>query len=221
MTMIIQKNILILCITSLSLILNCCSQTSKNTGNTLKSVVKAEGTNQENCNWCGTSEAPKNISWRTVIPRKGEPGEKLIISGTIYMNDGKTPAKDIIVYVYHTSIKGVYPKKGNEKGNGKYHGYLRGWMKTNSNGKYEFETIRPAPYHSHGGEPAHIHYSIQGPDYPEYWLTAVWFSDDARITDEYKKSVKRNGGFSNIITLTKDDNNVLRGVRNIILQKFE
>ncbi len=219
--MIIQKNILILCITSLCLILNCCSQTAKNSGKNLKSVFKPVETNQENCNWCGTSEAPKNTSWRTVIPPKGELGEKLIISGTIYMTDGKTPAKDIIVYVYHTSIKGVYPKKGNEKWNGKYHGYLRGWMKTNSNGEYEFETIRPAPYHSHGGEPAHIHYTIQGPDYPEYWLSAIWFSDDPRITDEYKKSVKRNGGFSNIITLSKDDNNVLRGVRNIILEKFE
>ena len=33
--------------------------------------------------WSGTSEAPKNISWRTVIPSKEESGEKLIVSGTI------------------------------------------------------------------------------------------------------------------------------------------
>ena len=219
--MIIQKIRLILCIVGLCLNLNSCSQTTKKTYNTIKSESSIESTNQENCNWCGTSEAPENISWKTVIPPKGELGEKLIISGTIYLPDGKTPAKDIIVYVHHTNSEGIYPKRGNEKGNGQYHGYLRGWMKTDSNGKYEFETIRPAPYHSHGGEPAHIHYNIQGSDYPEYWLTAIWFSDDPRVTDEYKKSVKRTGGFSNIITLVKDDNNVLRGERNIILEKFE
>jgi len=217
--MIIQKNILTLCITSLFFTLSSCSQTVKKSDNTLKSIATVESINQESCNWCGTSEAPKNVSWKTVIPPEGEHGEKLIISGTIYLPDGKTPAKDIVVYVYHTNIKGVYPKRGDEKGNGKYHGYLRGWMKTESNGKYEFETIRPAPYHSHGGEPAHIHYTIQGSDYPEYWLTGIWFSDDPRVTDEYKKSVKRSGGFSNIITLTKNDNNILRGERNIILEK--
>ena len=94
-------------------------------------------------------------------------------------------------------------------------------MKTNSNGKYEFETIRPAPYHSHSGEPAHIHYNIQGPENPEYWLTALWFSDDPRVTDEYLMSVKRSGGFSNVITLKKDENNVLRGERNIMLERYE
>ena len=219
--MIIQKNRLILCIISLCFTLNSCSQATKKTDNTLKSESTIEITNKENCNWCGTSEAPENVSWKTVIPPKGELGKKLIISGTIYLPDGKTPAKDIIVYVHHTNNEGIYPKKGNEKGNGQYHGYLRGWMKTDSNGKYEFETIRPSPYHSHTGEPAHIHYNIQGTDYPEYWLTAIWFSDDPRVTDEYKKSVKRSGGYSNIIPLTKDGNNVLRGKRNIILEKFE
>ncbi len=219
--MIIQKNTLTLCIISLCFTLNSCSQTAKKSDNTIKSESTIESINQENCNWCGTSEAPENVSWKTVIPPEGELGEKLIISGTVYLPDGKTPAKDIIVYVHHTNNEGVYPKIGDEKGNGQYHGYLRGWMKTDLNGKYEFETIRPAPYHTHDGEPAHIHYNIQGPDYPEYWLTGIWFSDDPRVTDEYKKSVKRSGGFSNIITLTEDDNNVLRGERNIILEKFE
>ncbi|NND80556.1 MAG: hypothetical protein HKN53_11700 [Maribacter sp.] len=40
------------------------------------------------------------------------------------------------------------------------------------------------------GEAAHIHYNVQGADYPEYWLIALWFSDDPRVNDAYKKSVK-------------------------------
>ncbi|MBN4084780.1 hypothetical protein JYT89_00395 [Flavobacteriaceae bacterium AH-315-B10] len=219
--MIIHKNILTLLLTSIFFALNTYSPTSKKSDNILELVSTIDGTNQEKCNWCGTSEAPENVSWKTVIPPKGELGEKLIISGTVYLPDGKTHAKDIIVYVHHTNIKGIYPKKGDEKGNGKYQGYLRGWMKTDSNGKYEFETIRPAPYHSHEGEPAHIHYNIQGPEYPEYWLTALWFADDPRVTKEYLNSVERSGGFSNVISLTKDKNNILRGTRNIILETFK
>ncbi|EZH74156.1 hypothetical protein ATO12_14890 [Aquimarina atlantica] len=215
-----MKDTVAIYIVGIFLTLNACSQSVKKYNTNLKTKITSENTNQKDCNWCGTFEVPKDVSWRTIIPPKEEPGDKLIISGMVYFPDGKTRAKDIIVYVHHTNNKGVYPKRGNEKGNGKYHGYLRGWMKTDSNGRYEFETIRPAPYHSHDGEPAHIHYSIEGPGYPEYWLTGLWFSDDPRVT-EYKKKIERSGGFSNIVTLTKDENNVLRGRRNIILQKFK
>lgn len=216
-----MRRILHLCLVSLCITFTSCSQTAKQPDSPIESNSNEEFPAQEDCNWCGTSEAPENVSWRTVIPPDYEPGEKLIISGTIFLPDGQTPAMDIIVYVYHTNSEGVYPKRGDEKGNGKYHGYLRAWMKTDSNGRYEFETIRPAAYHSHEGEPAHIHYTLQGPGFPEYWLTTIWFADDPRVTDEYKQSVKRSGGFSNIISLTKDGNNVLRGERNIILERFD
>jgi protocatechuate 3,4-dioxygenase beta subunit len=194
---------------------NACSQSAKRQ----KSDLEISVPDQNNSSWSGAFEAPINVSWRTIIPPKSEPGEKLIISGTVYFPDGKTPAKDVIVYVYHTNNEGIYPKKGNEQGHGKYHGYLRGWMKTDASGKYEFETIRPAPYETHDGEPAHIHYTLKHPDYPEYWLTGLWFSDDPRVSS-YLDKIERDGGLSNITTLTKDKNNILRGTRNIILQKF-
>jgi len=214
--MISMKNTATLCIVAFFLSLNACSQSTKKQNPDLKTSV----TNKEKPSWSGTFEVPENASWRTIIPPNGELGEKLIISGTVYLPDGRTPAKDVIIYVHHTNSKGIYPKKGTEKGNGKYHGYLRGWMKTNANGKYEFETIRPAPYQSHDGEPAHIHYNIEAPNYPEYWLTGLWFSDDPRVT-AYKDKTERDGGFTNITTLSIDENNVLRGTRNIILEKFE
>ena len=216
-----MKRTLQLCLLSLFFTTTGCSQSNNKTDFVSVQTSFRHSTNKENCNWCGASEASENSTWHTFIAPRGEPGEKLIISGTVYLSDGKTPAKDIIIYVYHTNKEGIYPKKGNEKGNGKYHGYLRGWMRTDKNGKYKFETIRPAPYHSHGGEPALIHYTVQGPDYPEYWLTGIWFADDPRVTDKYINNVKRSGGFSNVLVLRKDENNVLRGVRNIILEKFE
>ena len=210
-----------LCLIGLYIAFTAGLQPQKKTDKVSNQIAALKGANQEGCNWCGTSEAPENIDWKTIIPPKGEPGEKLIISGTVYLPDGKTPAKDIIIYVHHTNIDGIYPKNGDESGNGEYHGYLRGWMKTGSNGKYEFETIRPAPYHSHRGEPAHIHYNISGDNYPEYWLNALWFADDPRVTDESLRSVKRSGGFSHVTALKKDETHILRGVRNIVLTKYE
>jgi protocatechuate 3,4-dioxygenase beta subunit len=203
-----KKRTLLVFILSVFFILNACSQS------------KTETAAQQHPRWAGAFEAPKTTSWRTLIAPKTEPGERLIISGTVYLPDGKTPAKDVIVYVYHTNHQGFYPKKGTEKGHGKYHGYLRGWMKTDANGRYEFETIRPAPYETHEGEPAHIHYTIEAANYPEYWLTGLWFSDDPRVKN-YRDKIERDGGFSNITTVTKDSNNILRGTRNILLQKFE
>lgn len=216
-----RKSILCLWLLSLASVVFSCRHEKTKQVNTAVAATHQISAEQDECNWCGTSEAPQNVSWHAIIPPEGEPGEPLIISGTVFLPDGTTPAEGAIIYIYHTNMEGVYPKKGSEKGNGKYHGYLRGWMKTDSNGKYEFATIRPAPYHSHGGEPAHIHYNVQGPQHPEYWLTALWFSDDPRITDDYLMSVKRSGGFSNVVTLKKDENNVLRGERNIIIERFE
>jgi len=109
--MIIKKNILALCITGLCITLNSCSTITKKLDNTLITESIIEMSNQENCSWCGTSEAQENVSWKTIIPPKGEPGRKPIIFGTINLPAGETPAKDIIVYINHTNTEGVYPKK--------------------------------------------------------------------------------------------------------------
>lgn len=40
-------------------------------------------------------------------------GQKLMITGTIYQSDGKTPAPDVILYYYHTDTKAFMQiKKG-------------------------------------------------------------------------------------------------------------
>ena len=139
---------------------------------------------QQTCAWCGMQDAPDSLSWSFQIALEGEPGDRLFVEGTVYQQDGETPAEEVLIYVYHTNARGVYPKRGDETDNAARHGYLRGWMKTDSEGRYRFETIRPAPYETHGGEPAHVHYTIQAPGQDEYWLNAAWFSDDPRDTRE-------------------------------------
>ena len=67
---------------------------------------------------------PQDLSWQTTIAGPDEPGEQMIINGTIFKKDGKTPAPDVILYVYHTDSKGLYspaPKQTQAKRHGHLH----------------------------------------------------------------------------------------------------
>lgn len=169
------------------------------------------------CQWCGASEAPENIDWQFKIASDDEPGERLIFSGIVYQSDGKTPAKDIIIYAYHTDTNGIYSKKGNETGNGKRHGYLRGWVKTNAQGQFQFDTIKPAAYPSRA-ESAHIHLTILEPGKNEYWIESTLFVGDPLISSSKKSKSQQMAEFGFIIDLVKA-NGVWSGTRNIRLKK--
>ena len=169
---------------------------------------------------CETCEAiyegmSKSLGWRTVVADSAEPGERLEISGTIFKKDGKTPAKDIILYVYHTNARGYYEPSEGQTGPSRRHGHLRGWVKTDEKGRYSFRTIRPAPY-PNGSVPAHIHCIIKEPDKNEYWIDDYFFEEDSLITERIKNRLEKRGG-SGIIKLTKNENGAWTGRRDIVL----
>jgi len=164
---------------------------------------------------CSSCIAPKNISWQTTIASKDEKGEPLIMSGTIYQPDGITPAEGIVLFVYHTDATGYYNKDDDA-----YNPRLRGWMKTGPDGKYEFKTIKAAPYPKRT-TPAHIHAQIYSSQIPEYSIDEYWFEGDPFITPEEKAKLTGRGGFNSIIKLTRGDDGILRGVRNIKLESIK
>lgn len=159
----------------------------------------------------------EGLNWRTVIPPEGEPGERLILRGVVYQTDGKTPAPGVIIYAYHTDAAGVYPTRGDEQGWGRRHGYLRGWVKTDAQGRYEFQTIRPASYPSRNAA-AHVHMTIKEPERREYWIDEVVFEDDPLVHASYRRQAQDRGG-SGIIRLTRDANGVWQGTRDILLER--
>lgn len=150
------------------------------------------------------------------LPDFNTKGPKLEVSGIIYHSDGKTPAKDVVIYVYHTDQKGIYPKKGNETGWATRHGYIRGWVKTDKNGFYKFYTLKPAPYPG-GNIPAHIHVTIKEPDKNEYWIDEYLFDDDPLLTKEERQKQEKRGGNGIIKPVAR--NGFLSATRNIILGK--
>lgn len=156
---------------------------------------------------------PERISATAKLSPPGEPGKPLMIQGIIFKHDGKTPAPGVILYLYHTDNTGKYsPLK--DQVSGKLHGHLRGWIKTGADGKYQFTTIRPAPY-PNGRTPEHIHATIKEPGIAPYWIDDFLFTDDPFVTKEIKANQRKRGG-SGIIKLTMNDG-ILSGTRNIIL----
>jgi protocatechuate 3,4-dioxygenase, beta subunit len=109
---------------------------------------------------CEGCEAIFEYGKKTLSPIDTLPGfdstePKLKLTGTVFHRDGKTPAQGVILYIYHTDRTGIYPKKGNETGWARRHGYLRGWIKTDQSGWYTFYTFRPGAYPGRT-EPEHI-----------------------------------------------------------------
>ena len=166
---------------------------------------------------CGSCIAPENLSWKTAIAPEKEPGEPLVISGKVSQPDGKTPAEDMILFVFQTDAAGHYNEKGDPS-----HPRLKGWMKIGTDGKYEFRTIKPGAY-PHRTEPAHIHVHVYGPGYSERSIEDYWFEGDPRITEQALKKATGPEGhpFVVIIPLKRDNAGVWRGVRDIKLQSVK
>jgi protocatechuate 3,4-dioxygenase beta subunit len=161
-----------------------------------------------------TPVAFEELDYTDTLPDYFEPGPKLLVTGTVYKPGGKTPAANVVVYIYHTDQKGIYSTKGNETGWGKRHGYIRGWIKTNERGEYKFYTLKPAAYP--GREiPAHIHATIKEHGINEYWIDEFLFDDDPLLTATERKKCEDRCG-SGIIKL-QNKNGMLVAERNIIL----
>ena len=91
-------------------------------------------------------------------------------------------------------------------------------MQTNREGRYEFRTIKPAPYPGRTN-PAHIHAYVSGPGYPEYWIDEFLFEGDPFITEEMRQKFGGKENLSSILKLTRGDDGVLRGARDIIVER--
>ena len=158
--------------------------------------------------------APTNLPWRIVMVTPDEPGEPMVIRGTIFGDDGRTPLEGARLYVYHTDARGYYNAKRSFSDPPR----LRGWMRTGPGGQYEFRTIKPAPY---PGQqiPAHIHPTADAPAYPAQWIDEYWFEGDRFLKPEDIAKNRGKGAFSPIVKLTRDSSGVLVGVRDLRLSK--
>jgi protocatechuate 3,4-dioxygenase beta subunit len=146
----------------------------------------------------GAIDVPDTVSWKTVLSKNSDKDEPMIISGTVFQSDGKTPAPNVLIYFYHTDSEGIYGR-----GNGEAkHGHFRGWTLTDAKGRYEFGSIKPASYPNRTFA-AHIHMTLTGENFKEDWIDSILFEGDKFISAQERNQAGRKGGFNPIHTIRK------------------
>ena len=146
------------------------------------------------------------------IPDFKSKTEPLMITGVIYESDGKTPAKDVIMYISQPDENGNYELK---RSNDKRYVYHRGWIKTDADGRYTFYTFVPGNS-INNREVKHIHSIIKEPGKPEYGLEAFVFDNDPFLSKSCRKKLAKRG-IDNILTPVMKDN-ILVATKDIILE---
>lgn len=194
-----------------------CSQnkTQVNSKNQSSLIDKKVGGTCEGCEAIYESAIPfDQLNSIDTLPDFNEDGPKIEISGTIFQSDGKTPAAGTIMYLYHTDQNGLYSGGSDESVWSKRHGYIRGWLKSDSNGFYKFYTLVPASYPNTTIQ-KHIHPTIKEPGKTAYWIDDFVFDDDPFLIDKERKKKYPVAG-SGVLAARKQDG-ILRATRNITL----
>lgn len=136
--------------------------------------------------WQG-GDAPSAI----VIAPASEPGERLVVQGRVFAPDGVTPAGGVVLYAYHTDESGRYGRLGGLAPR------LRGWMRTDAEGRYEYRTIRPGTYPSRS-TPAHVHIQLWGAGYESQYGADLLFADDPLLPQQERDRSRAAGRFAHV-----------------------
>ena len=145
----------------------------------------------EGCEWTFVEMPAEPASVARIAPA-AEPGEPMRIDGTVRDAAGK-PRAGVVVYAYHTDATGHYPR-GVVR-----HGRLRGWAKTDAQGRYAFDTIRPAGYPA-TDIPQHVHMHVIEPGRCAYYLDDIEFRDDPRLAPSLARHPRQGRGGAGVAT---------------------
>lgn len=122
---------------------------------------------------------------------KDEPGERAILKLALVTKD-RTPLRNALIYLYHTSAKGWYSDTAahfRANSGDQRHARLFGYIRTNPQGRADVHTIRPGGYPD-GDLPCHVHIELVEPG---TLVSEVVFSDDPRLTPEARARSLQQG----------------------------
>ena len=120
-------------------------------------------------------------------------GDLVVVGGTVQSTDG-TPIEGAVLEIWQTADNGLY--SGQDSAQAEYN--LRARMKTDSDGRYLFSTVRPAPYtvpedgpvgellratSRHPWRPSHLHFIAMADGYRQL-VTEVFPSDDPYLDED-------------------------------------
>jgi protocatechuate 3,4-dioxygenase beta subunit len=141
---------------------------------------------------------PAQVSSKARIAPATEPGSPLVIHGRVFKDDARTPAPDVVVFAYQTDASGLY-----DRGGGNLSWRLKGWAKTDAEGRFEFTTIKPGPY---PGEQiaSHVHFNLLPADGGRYHAGELLFEGDPRLTSRQKDQSAGAGIFAEIRPIRRE-----------------
>ncbi|MCF7568603.1 hypothetical protein L3X37_09520 [Sabulilitoribacter arenilitoris] len=155
----------------------------------------------------------KKLNSVDTIPDFAYRTSKLKITGTIYENDGKTPAKNILLFIHQANENGNFElKKHNKKRYVKH----RGWVRTDENGRYTFYTFIPGKY-MFDNELTQILPIIKEPNKTEYKIESFVFDNDPLLTKSCRSKIEQTNP-NRILKLDKKEGLFVAN-RDIILGK--
>jgi protocatechuate 3,4-dioxygenase beta subunit len=120
-----------------------------------------------------------------------EPGTPLVIRGQVFEPDGRTPARGVVIHAYHRDKDG-FDFGPNDRALTTWR--LQGWVRTDAQGRFEFQTIRPAP-DAMGREGAHVHFTMESQELGKQWAPTIFFSDDPLVTEKAREESAEAGEF--------------------------
>ena len=144
------------------------------------------------------TERPAEIPNMAEIAPESEPGSGLFVRGRVFEPDGTTPARGVIVFAYQTGRDGLYARPGASDP-----WRLKGWARTDDDGRFGFRTIRPGTYPSRS-EPAHIHLTLESPRYGRQLGPALVFEDDPLVSERMTRESEQASPFGAVMRLTRD-----------------
>jgi protocatechuate 3,4-dioxygenase beta subunit len=137
------------------------------------------------------ANAPLLENGASIVRRTLAEGEPAIVRGRVLDIAGK-PIAGAIIDVWQTDANGMYDIQDS----GDVNGNLRGRFKSDSEGRYEFKTIRPVPYpipadgpvgkmlrsvNRHEWRAAHIHAIVEAPGFTS--VTTHIFDKESKFLD--------------------------------------
>ena len=113
--------------------------------------------------------APPDAPSNAVIAGPAERGDRLIVTGRAL--DRGRPIAGVSIYAFHADADGLYSSDGH---NSDENARLFATLRTDAEGRYRYETIRPRGY---GGLAAHVHHVVTATGYKPR-LCDLWFGDE-------------------------------------------
>lgn len=115
--------------------------------------------------------------------RNGEPiGERIVVTGRV-LDEDETPLPNMLIEIWQCNAAGRYAHGADTHNAPLDPNFLgAGRCATDAAGAYRFYTIKPAAYpwgnHDNAWRPAHIHFSLFGPNIASRLVTQMYFPQD-------------------------------------------